>query len=68
MIIFCKPCGLKIECDKRFSIMKYISIHKHIRSTKRNSNKNELPQRLLTLLPATKILTMTFILSIIIIS
>lgn len=60
-ILFCKPCGIKINCDKRFSVVQHVSTFKHNRSVKRHSDKNELSQKLITQsAPTTKKSTFNF--------
>ncbi|XP_026807257.1 uncharacterized protein LOC113549928 [Rhopalosiphum maidis] len=47
-ILSCKPCGIKINCSKRFSVVQHIRTCKHNCSVKRHSDKRELTQKLTT--------------------
>lgn len=49
-----KHCGIKVDGEKRLSIMQHLSTFKHIRSKKRYSVKNELSQCLTTQLSTNK--------------
>lgn len=60
-ILFCKPCGIKINCEKRFSVVQHVSTFKHNRSVKRHSDKKDLSQKLITQsAPTTKKSTFNF--------
>ena len=60
-ILFCKPCVIKINCKKRFSVVQHLTIYKHNRSVKQHSDKNELSQKLITQsAPTTKKSTFNF--------
>jgi len=47
-ILFCKPCGIKVNCEKRYSVVQHLNTYKHNRSVKRQLDKSELAQKLIT--------------------
>lgn len=46
-ILFSKPCGIKINYEKRFSVVQHLSTYKHNCSVKQYCDKNELSQKLI---------------------
>jgi hypothetical protein len=50
-ILFCKLCECKVNSDKRFNVTQHLKTDKHLKAIKREQNKNEKKQQLLTNIP-----------------
>jgi len=50
-ILFCKLCECKVNSDKKFNVTQHLKTIKHLKAIKREQNKIEKKQQLLTNIP-----------------
>ncbi|KAE9521523.1 hypothetical protein AGLY_018079 [Aphis glycines] len=50
-ILFCKLCECKVNSDKKFNVTQHLKTDKHLKAIKREQNKIEKKQQLLTNIP-----------------